>query len=372
MRELTRLLFRGLQIKIIFKTLSIAIASLALSITTIAPAQAADLPLNYSQYVASQGYLDMQSAADIHNTKLAAATGLKIDMEMTTNTTGTIRAEIKATKTAATSTVTLLGESITVAYYGNSYFLDLSDAIFELETKNSSLISKRLPSSSVKKIKLSGPPSDGTTLLDMNPSSLFSGSSTSELVDSVLALDTSKFTFSEVTRSANVEDPTSTDYKSQIRMNDTQTGLTLDMTSTSTFNSEGLLTVTLLEQDMSLFGVTVESVTKLTQSIDNSIVLTPPATSTYMTAAKFVALDYQISAELALKTNAGKIVTKAKALAKSAKKPLSGSHIVAAAKALKITSKSVTNGTKISGKYKGVTGNLCITAYKGVASTKNC
>lgn len=355
-----------------FKSLSIAMATLALSMTTLAPAQAADLPLTYSQYIASQGYLDMQSAADIHNTKLAAATGLKINMEMATNTSGTIRAEIEATKTAATSTVTLEGGSITVAYYGNAYFLDISDAIYELETKNSSLIGKRLPSSSVKKIKLAGPPSDGTTLLDMNPSSLFSGSSTSELVDSVLALDTSKFTFSEVTRTANLEVPTSTDFKSQIKMNDPQTGLILDMASTSTFNSEGLLTVTLLEQNMTLFGVTVESVTKLTQTIDNTIVLTPPATSTYMTAAKFTALDYQISAELALKTNASKIVTKAKALAKTAKKPLAGSHIVAAAKALKITSKAVTNGTRISGKYKGVTGNLCVTAYKGVATTKNC
>lgn len=354
------------------KSLTVAMAALALSMTSLAPAQAADLPLTYSQYIASQGYLDMQSAADIHNTKLAAATGLKINMEMTTNTTGTIRAEIKATKTAATSTITMEGESITVAYYGNAYFLNVSDAMLELDTKNSSLIAKRLPSSSVKKIKLSGPPSDGTTLLDMNPSSLFSGSSTSELVDSVLALDTSKFTFSQVTKSANVEVPTSTDFKSQIKMNDPQTGITLDMTVTSTFNAEGLLTVTLMEQNMSLLGITVESVTKLTQTIDNTIVLTPPATSTYMTAAKFIALDYQISAELALKSNASKIVTKAKALAKTAKKSLSGSHIVAAAKALKITSKAVTNGTKISGKYKGVTGNLCVTAYKGVATTKNC
>lgn len=355
-----------------FKSLTVAISALALSLTTLTPAQAADLPLSYSQYIASQGYKDMQAAAEIHNTKLAASTGLKIDMEMTTNTTGTIRASIKATKTAATSTITLEGESITVAYHGGSYFLDIADAMYELETKNSSLIGKRLPSSSVKKVKLAGPPSDGTTLLDMNPSSLFSGSSTTELVDSVYALDTSKFTFSEVTSSANVTEPTSTDFKNQIKMNDPQTGITLDMTVTSTFNAEGFLTVTLIDQNMSLLGLTVESVTKLTQTIDNTLVLTPPAASTYMTQAKFTALDYQISAESALKTNANKIVTKAKALAKSAKKSLAGSHIVAAAKALKITSKAVTNGTKLSGKYKGVTGNLCITAYKGASSIKNC
>lgn len=355
-----------------FKSLSVAISALALSLTTLAPAQAADLPLSYSQYVASQGFKDLQSASDAHNAKLAYASGLKIELEMTSNSTGTILGSIKATKTAATSTITMAGESLTVSYFNNAYFLDVSEAVFELETKNASLIGKRPPSSAVKKIKLSTAPTGGSSLLNINPSNLFSGSSTNELVDSVYALDTSKFTFSEVTSGANVTEPTSTDFSYQIKMNDPQTGITLEMTVTSTFNAEGFLTVTLIDQNMSLLGLTIESVTKLTQTIDNTIVLTPPAPSTYMTQAKFTALDYQISAELALKTNASKIVTKAKALAKSAKKPLSGSHIVAAAKALKITSKAVTNGTKLSGKYKGVTGSLCVTAFKGVATTKNC
>ncbi len=39
---------------------------------------------------------------------------------------------------------------------------------------------------------------------------------------------------------------------------------------------------------------------------------------------------------------------------------------------IKINAKSVSNGIKLTGKYKGVTGNLCVTAVKSIASTKNC
>ena len=354
------------------KKLAVTLATLALTFLGMASAQAADLPLTYTQFVASEGYKDLQAAADRHTANLATATGINIDLEITSASTGTIQGNVKATRTAAKSTVSMFGETVTVSFHDGFYYLGIADAVTHLKAKNSSSITKRLPSSSVKQIKIIGTPAEGSTLIDMNPSAIFSGESTSGFVEDSLGLDLSNFTFGEIVKTANPADPTSTDYITETNMVDAGSGIALDMVTTQTFNAEGLLTVTLIEQDISLLGMSVSSETKLTQTIDNTLVLAAPSSSAFITSAKFTSLDRQISAEATQKTNASKIVTKAKALAKAAKKTLAGSHVSAAAKALKISSKSVTNGVKLTGKYMGVTGYLCVTAVKGVATTKNC
>lgn len=350
----------------------ISLTVLALSTSLIAPAQAESLPLNYEQYIASQGYKDLQAASVLYATKLESATGIVFNLEMSSGSTGTITGTVKATKTAATSVLSMAGESVSVSYFGGSYFVGLNEAGNELSAKNPSSVIKRVPSSKIKFVKLSSAPSSGSSFLDMNPSSIFSGESSSAFVEDAMSMISTNFTFSEVTSGPNVEDPTATDYRSAVNMTDSETGIAVSMDTVQTFNAAGFLTSTRIDQDVSLLGMKVSSTIKLTQSIDNTLVLTPPATSAYITSAKFVSLDRQISAEAALKTNATKLVTKAKSLAKTAKKPLSGSHLTSAAKSLKLKTKSIPNGTKLTGTYKGVSGSLCVTAYKGVSTIKNC
>jgi len=354
------------------KSLLVAISSLALTFASLIPAQAADTSLTYLQFTATQGYKDLLAAADLNSAKLATATGLNIDLEMTSGSQVVIQGNVKATKTAVSSTMTMEGETRAVSFFDGAYYLGFESAATELNAKNKKLIGKRLPSTAVKNIKFVGAPEDTGSFMDIDPSSIFSGQSSSSFIDSVMSIDMSKFSFGEVVKSANPLDPTSTDYKIEVKYTDLQTGMSLEMVTTQTFNSEGFQTSTLIDQKVLLFGMTVTSNTKLTTTVDNTLVLTAPDAATYITSAKFASLDKQISAETALKPNASKIVTKAKALAKSAKKPLSGKHLASAAKALKINVKSVTNGIKLTGKYKGVAGSLCVSAVKGVATTKNC
>lgn len=358
------------------KKLLLSSVAFAMTLTGISAAQAADTPYTYSQYLETQGYKNLLAASETSAAKLSSANGVVFDFTMTSSSFGQVSAitgNVKATHTAVVRTSTMDGVTDTASYFDGSYYLQVKEAATELAANNSSaILAKRLPNSAIKSVKLDKAPDPESSLSDLNPSYLFSGDFGSNLTSSMLQFDTSTFTFGEVTSSPNVLVPTSTDYKIQMKMTDSKTGMTVDVQTTETFNSDGLLTDILLNENVLYFGMPIVVDVKLTQTIDNTIVLTEPDPTTTMASANFITLDKQISAEASQKPNANKILTKAKALAKSSKKALSSSHIVAAAKALKIKAKSVTNGIKLTGKYKGVTGNLCVTVTKGAASTKNC
>ena len=66
------------------------------------------------------------------------------------------------------------------------------------------------------------------------------------------------------------------------------------------------------------------------------------------------------------------VVTKAKALAKKAKRSLDSSYLVSAAKAYKMKYVTIKNGIKIRSNHASATSYVCITVVKGKASTKTC
>ena len=139
------------------KSKKLAVIAMAFSLTFsgLSSAQAADLPLTYTQFIASQGYKDLQSVLANYATKMESATGLNIDMTVSTTSLGQtgapVTANIKATKTAAVSSLTMGPETINVAYYDGFYYLSVDDATYELDSVNYQTIGKRLPSSKIKK-----------------------------------------------------------------------------------------------------------------------------------------------------------------------------------------------------------------------------
>jgi hypothetical protein len=374
MWELSHLKLRGLQMNQTSKKLSVLLTALTISLSGLTAAQAAEPTYSYSQYIETQGYKNLQAAAAASTAKISAASGVNMEFNIKTSSAGqvsNITGTIKATHTAVLRSSTMEGLTSTASFFDGSYFLELKEAATELGANNSSIV-KRLPSSAIKYVKLGKLPNEGSTLSDLNPNYIFNGEFNSSLTSSILNMDTTSFTFGDVTTSPNDLVPTSTDYKNKMTMTDAQTGMSADVQSTQTFNAEGVLTDTSINETISFLGMAILAEIKLTQTIDNTLVLTAPETATVMTSANFIALDKQISAEASQKPNANKILAKAKTLAKSGKKALSASHLLDAAKALKIKVKPVPNGIKLAGTYKGVTGNLCVTAVKGAAITKNC
>lgn len=173
--------------------------------------------------------------------------------------------------------------------------------------------------------------------------------------------------FSELTKSVSPTNSNLVDYKFKVTVA-TGNNLFTHIDQTTTFNSEGELISQVMKLD--ILGIT--STTTSTFKITTVDKIEVPDTYDMVSLAAFKKASHQISAEKLLSAKVKALSSKATALAKSAKKTLTSKHLVDGAKALKYTVTSIKNGVRLSAKYLGVEGRMCLVATKGKVVATAC
>jgi len=140
----------------------------------------------------------------------------------------------------------------------------------------------------------------------------------------------------------------------------------ISLTASNTFNSDGLMIAQSLTEDASPYFKLTMSQT-LRPAVDTTMDF--PVTEFTVDASTLIKFGHQVDAEKTLAKPAASLVKKAKALAKG---KVASSHIVSAAKSLKLKYKSVKNGVKLSAVSAKVTGSLCVVASNGKAVITPC
>jgi hypothetical protein len=328
--------------------------------------------LTYEQFTASASYADMQAAVDANTTYLQSRNNMVLTMQTTEVIMGqTVWAtvNISANKTAAVASMTMpdpvSGTSATISYgFANGSYFEDTAALMGQQIPNSDQALARMGKTLNSSVNLqTTTPPEGMTPVD--PTSLFSGNS----VDPTLAVtaSTDGLTFSEVSKSDDATKDGATDYSYSIATapNILFAAMTFDVVYK--FDSSGLL------YEMAMHGglqnVLQIDVTATVSSPDTLNIETP---RNIFKLSDFTKMTKQISAEKTVTSKANAIAAKAKALAKASKKTLAAKNITDAAKALKYTVSSVKNGVKLTGKYQGVSGSMCVIANKGVATVSHC
>jgi hypothetical protein len=359
------------------KKFSTLIATLALTLglsfggASVANASPATT-YTYEQFSALASYLDMQAAVDANTAYLQSRNNIVVSMQTTEVIMGqTVSAtvDISGNKTASKASMTMpdpvsgTNQTITYGFANGSYYQDAAGLMGqELPNFDEALKRLKMTLNSTVNMETAISP-DGMTAID--PTSLFSGNS----VDPTLAVtaSTSGLTFSEVSKSDDATKAGATDYSYSIATapNVLVGAMTFDVVYK--FDANGLL------YEMSMNGglqnVIQIDVTATITSPETLNITTPP---NMFKLSDFTKMTNRIAAEKLVTTKAKAIATKAKALAKASKKTLAAKNITDAAKALKYTVSSVKNGVKLTGKYQGVSGSMCVIANKGVAAVSHC
>ena len=172
--------------------------------------------------------------------------------------------------------------------------------------------------------------------------------------------------FGAITKSASPENEELIDYKYSLTIQSPQ--LPTQVLMTQTFNAAGEL----ISQKMNLDLLGISSTTTITYKITTIDKIVTPLNTNLVSLAALKKASHQISAEKLLSAKVKALTSKATALAKSAKKTLTSKHLVDGAKALKYTVTSIKNGVRLSAKYLGVEGRMCLVAAKGKVVATAC
>ena len=173
--------------------------------------------------------------------------------------------------------------------------------------------------------------------------------------------------FRDLTKSVSQTDSNLVDYKFSVTVAGGN-NLFTKIDQTTTFNSEGELISQMLKLDILGISSTTTTTYKIT-TVDKIVV---PETYYMVSLAAFKKASHQISAEKSLSSKVKALTSKATALAKSTRKTLTSKHLVDGAKALKYTVTSIKNGVRLSAKYLGVEGRMCLVASKGKVVATAC
>ena len=173
--------------------------------------------------------------------------------------------------------------------------------------------------------------------------------------------------FSELIKSVSPTDSSLIEYKFSVTVA-AGNNLFTQIDQTTTFNSEGELISQELKLDILGISSTTTSVFKITTRDKIEV----PDTYEMVSLAAFKKASHQISAEKSLSSKVKALTSKATALAKSARKTLTSKQLVDGAKALKYTVASIKNGVRLSAKYQGIEGRMCLVATKGKVVATAC
>jgi hypothetical protein len=351
------------------------IAALLLVGSTGLAANASAATLTLAEFQAGAVYQELQTLSTSSDAYLAAQSGVEFNISVTTSMLGqsmTSSSRFLATKTATSASLTMpdeqTGDPFTINFgFGNgSYFENMDTAPLTGVPNADAALARLGKSATTNLIYDTAVTPDG--LSDIKPESLFSGDTIAPL--SQLGVTQDSMTFSEVSKTSNSIDASSTDYSYSAIVPESGLSPAINIDANLTFDSNSHLKQVHTIATIPGLGITI--IMHATVAVNNSLVVTLPteANSVHMNA--LVNMGKKISAEKLVTTKAKALATKAKALAKAAKKTLVAKHITDAAKALKYSVSSVKNGVKLTTKYQGVSGSMCVVATKGAAVVAPC
>ena len=366
----------------IVKAILAITATIGLISTGTVSAQAAAGTLTYSQFLSSPGYQVLSAETTATANFLATQNGVRI-LNVSSGSMGGIELshiELEMLSTATASSVTMTmsdtGQPVTeqIFSYADGYaYVPIENVVIWPELKNGSAALTRLKKTPATSVRMTSAQA-GSDYAEYTPSSILGGSPLNTLTTLSDTADTEDLSslaglvFTEVTSAANATDPLATDYTFTATIPSSGVLPPTDIVFTSTFSQNHVLQ--LQRMSIALLGMTVENVTTL--QVTDQFTMPTALTANTVDWTALVAMGKRISAEKALAGKAKAIAAKAAALAKSAKKTLTGTQITAAAKALKYAVTAIKNGVKLTTKYQGQSGSVCVTAVKGKTVTATC
>jgi hypothetical protein len=287
--------------------------------------------------------------------------------------------ELVANQSASSATLTSFSGGVQVGEpygwaFSNGYVYEpISAAMVRTDLKNGAQALARLNKTSATTVRLTNSQAGADANL-YSPGEILAGTNVDPLasltsVTSGEALATiSGLRFSEVSSAPNSLDPTSTDYSftASLPASGLMPEITIDVLST--FNQNHVLTT----QNMSITAGPISSVSTTTLEVLNQVTLPTTWQDNSVDWVTLQVTGQRIQAEKLAAPKAVAITSKAVAAAKKAKKTLASSYLVSAAKALKYAYTSIKNGVKITAKYSGQSGSVCVTVLKGKAVTNHC
>ena len=338
-------------------------------------ANAATATLSFTEFKATAGYQELAALSAASDAHLATQSGVEFNISVFTSMFGesmTSTMRFLATKTATRASVTApdeqTGEPFTINYgYANgSYFEEMTTAPLTGVPNSSAALARLGKSTTTNLIYDSANAPEG--LSDIKPGTLFTGETIAPL--SQLAVTQETMTFSEIAKTANALDASSTDYSYEAALPESALTPAMKVNARLTFDATNHLKHVESIATIASLGLTL--IMNANVTINNSLVMNLPTEKNSVHMKALLTMGKRIGAEKLVATKAKAIATKAKSLAKAAKKTLVTKHISDAAKALKYKVTTVKNGAKISTTHQGVTGSMCVVATKGVPVVASC
>ncbi|NDD25637.1 MAG: hypothetical protein EB103_01980 [Actinobacteria bacterium] len=355
------------------KSITSALAILSLSFTGLSAAKADETPtLTFGEFMAGPAYQDYVAANVANSEFLKAQSGLTIETSATMNLAGSISysstMKIETDMENSRISMTNAGKTMNIVIIGNTAYSDLGTYSASFAPANKTKVFSRIGKTAGKSIKMKEIPSD---VVSFAPANLVSDPSAvqNQFMQSMLADLGVDLKFTEMVKSVNPSDETLTDYRFSIGMDSAGGSVRVDMITT--FDANSMLVK--IESNMSGVseGITMTFLNLvITTSVTPDVVIEAP--SALIDETTIIRTSNQLIAESKSTAKAAAITKKAAELAKKAKKSVSATYLQAAAKSLKYTVTKLSNGVKLTSTVSGVKGSLCVTAYKGKTSTKNC
>ncbi len=355
------------------KSITSALAILSLSFTGLSAAKADETPtLTFEEFMAGPAYQDYVAANVANSAFLKIQSGLTMDVSVGLAYSQeappvTTTMKIETDMSNARISMATGDQTMDIVIIGNTAYSTLSTYNSYFGPENRTKVFSRIGNTSGKSIKMREIPDE---VAEFAPSNFISDPSAlqNQIVQSQLSSFGSGLKFTEMIKSVNPDDESMTDYSFSIGIDFQGSVIRVDMIST--FDSNSMLVKTVSDLSGASEAFTMVMNTVITTSVTPDIVINAP--TSIIDENTIIRTSNQLIAEGKSTAKASAITKKAAELAKKAKKPVSATYLQAAAKSLKYTVTKLSNGVKLTSTVSGVKGSLCVTAYKGKTSTKNC
>ncbi|MEY4310164.1 MAG: hypothetical protein RLZ71_90 [Actinomycetota bacterium] len=356
----------------LFKLVTATIASIALALTGAVAANATTTH-TLAEFQALPLYQEILANTATTSAAITSASALKLETRVSMQSMGVeaanANAVVESTPTASHGSISIsvfgsAPESVDFGFLNGQYYSPMPEAVDLPEVKNLSASLTRLKKRDAEylvSVDNFAPSEAG----ELDPSKLYSSATADPLQGIGEALTGA--TFGDITKLNALEGLTSYQFTVTTLAGAGVPAMSFDV-QLDYVTATGILKNQVVTSNV--MGLVVYQTSTL---VIGGTVSVPTALPTYsVKLSDIVAMDSRIKAEASLATKVKTLSAKAIALAKKAKKAVSGTYISAAAKSLKYVSTAIKNGVKLSAKVSGVTGSVCVAAAGGKVVTSNC
>ena len=356
----------------IVRALTAALAAITLSFTGLSAAKAeTEANLTLEQFMASDAYKDYVDANLANMAYLKAQDGLTLDLNLSIQydeePAVVTLIKVESDKQNSRVNMTTGDLSMNVVMIGDTAYTDLSTYNTYFGPENRNKVFGRIGTPTGKSIKMKTVPSE---VADFTPAKILENPAgvQTELMQSEYSSYSDLLKFTEMVKTPNPDDATKTDYSFGYELDLLGTKIRADQVST--FDANSMLVKSVGSSSAVSVAISIQSDLVLTTTVTPDLAIVAP--TSVLDEKTIYRTSNQITAEGKSTAKALAITKKATELAKKAKKPVSATYLQAAAKTLKYSVTKLSNGVKLTSSVSGVKGSLCVTAYRGKASTKSC